>query len=80
MTFDCEACKEKFANRQRQSLGRHIKIVHEEHRYEYQECDEVFREKRAARNHVKAVHKGVVKFECDMCDLKLSYEGSVKNT
>ena len=77
MTFDYEACKEKFANRQ--SLGRHIKIVHEELSYECQECDEVFREKRAARNHVKAVHKGV-KLECDMCDLKLSYEGSVKNT
>ena len=56
VTFDCDACKEKFTSRR--NLARHIKIVHEELRYECQECDEVFREKRAARNHVKAVHKG----------------------
>ena len=63
----CEFCDETFSNRSTKDLKNHVISIHEEKKFNCDDCNQSFSYRRSLINHVLQVHKNMKKIQCANC-------------
>ena len=72
--FVCNECEAVY--RSRNSLSKHMKLIHEGVKYNCNQCDSTFTQQSNLTTHLKSVHEGV-KYDCHQCDYRATQQGSL---